>query len=257
MAEPRFRPANLLVSLRVLDQTTEKLVLHPVGTLRISQRAIPLGIHVDKVGANPVADAHLFSVQANVANLGTTSQAPQEKFAIAQFQNLSDAEKLSRPSFQDIDGGVELAFAGRQLGSGKVVKRVVRYEVKIIDGDDKYHAFRWFQNVGTLFFHWLHGAAITQSTLSYAHKKSLVPTMGDERVKVGQPGFVVAGTHDNKALATTPVFRSEAHARDYLNAQLSKNPGQVEDLHVFRHLKQPYEHCHLFLSAVPAPGHRE
>src|SRR5216683_238145 len=224
--------ANLLVSVRKLDETVEKLVLHPIGTLRISQRTVPLGVQVDKVGNNSVSDAHLFSLKANVANFGPTAQAPQEKFAIAQFQNLSDADKLSRPSFQNIDGGLELAVAGNQLGSSKVVKRVVRYEVKIIDGDDKYNAFRWFKQIGTLFFHWLAGAAISQSPLSYARKKSMVPTTADERVKVGQPGYVIAGTDNNQALAGAPVFPSEAHARDYLNSQISTDPAKAEDIHV-------------------------
>lgn len=223
---------NLLVSLRKLDTAIEKLVLHPVGTLRISQRVVPLGIHIDKVGNNPVSDAHLFSITVNLTELETTGNAPQEKFAIAQFQNLTDAQKLSSPSFQDIDGGVELSFKGKQIGSGKVVKRIVRYEVKIIDGDDKYHAFRWFKNIGTLFFHWIAGAAITQSPLSFARKKAMVPTMGNERVQVKQPGYVVAGTADNKPLANVPVFASEAHARDYFNSTISKNPAMAEDIHV-------------------------
>ena len=224
--------ANLLVTLRKLDATTEQLVLHPLGTIRVSQRRIPLGIHIDKVGNNPVSDAHLFSVKTNVANLVLTAKPPQEKFAIAQFQDMSDADKLSRPSFQDIDGGVELAYSGRQLGSGKIVKRIVRYEVKIIDGDDKYHAFRWFKNIGTLFFHWLGGAAISRSSLSFATKKSMVPTTGAERVKVAQPGFVIAATSNNKVLADAPVFASEAHASDYLRATISKNPAMTEDIHV-------------------------
>jgi hypothetical protein len=223
---------NLLVSLRKLDTSVEKLVLHPVGTLRISQRVVPLGIHIDKVGNNAVSDAHLFNVKANLTELVATSDAPKEKFAIAQFQNLNDAQKLSSPSFQDIDGGVELAFNGKQIGSSKVVKRIVRYEVKIIDGDDKYHAFRWFKNIGTLFFHWIAGAAVAQSPLSFARKKAMVPTMGNERVQVKQPGYVIAGTADNKPLVNVPVFSSEAHARDYFNSTISKNPAMAEDIHV-------------------------
>jgi hypothetical protein len=223
---------NLLVTLRKLDTDAQKLVLHPVGTLQVSQKVIPLGIHIDKVGANSVSDAHLFTLAAKVTNLGTTPAAPKEKFAIAQFQNMDDAQKLSSPSFQDIDSGVELAFSGKQLGSAKVVKRVVRYEVKVIDGDDKYHAFRWFKNVGTLFFHWLAGSAITKSPLSYAVKQSMVPTKADERVQLKQPGYVVASTADNKPLSSGTVFASEAHARDYYNTTISKNPAMAEDIHV-------------------------
>ena len=223
---------NLLVTLRKLDDDAAKLVLHPIGMLRISQRTLPLGINVDKVGNSPISDAHLFSVSVVSAELVISSPAPQEKFAIAQFQNLSDADKLSRPSFQDLPGGVELAVAGRQLGSGKIVKRVVRYEVKIMDGDDKYHSFRWFKNIGTLFFHWLDGAAITRNSLSFAVKKNKVPTTVDQRVKMAQPGFVVAGVDNNRPLSSTPIFPSEAHARDYLNTHISNNPGMAEEIHV-------------------------
>jgi hypothetical protein len=223
---------NLLVTLRKLDTATEKLVLHPVGTLRISQRVIPLGIHIDKVGANSVSDAHLFTLAANVANLGTTANPPKEKFAIAQFQNMSDAQKLSSPSFEDLDGGVELAVAGRPLGTSNVVKRVVRYEVKIIDGDDKYATMRWFKHIGTLFFHWLAGAAITKSPLSFQAKQAMVPTRTADRVQLKQPGFVVASTADNKPLSTAPSFPSEAHARDYYNATISKNPAMADEIHV-------------------------
>lgn len=225
------KTSNLLVSLRKLDETVEKLVLHPLGTLRISQRMVPLGVNVDKVGNNPVADAHLFSVDVNSPGLAKTMYAPQEKFAIAQFQDLSDADKLSRPSFQDIDAGIELAYSGRQLGSTKVIKRIVRYEVKIIDGD-KRKTMKWFKNVGTLFFHWLDGAAVTKSSLSHARKKAMVPTLEGERIKVKQPGYVLASVTNNKALVSAPVFASETHATDYFNSKISGNPALAEEIHV-------------------------
>lgn len=226
-------PSNisLLVTLRKLDTNVEKLVLHPVGTLQISQRAIPLGIKIDKVGNNPVDDAHLFSLQVTSPGLGKTSLPPQERFAIAQYQDMSDADKLSRPAFQELDAGVELAFSGKQLGSSKLTKRIVRYEVKVTDVDGKHHAFRWFKNIGTLFFHWLAGAAVSYSSFSYARKKSMVPTLEEERVKVGQPGYVVAGVSNNKPLSNA-VFVSEAHAHDFLKTEILKNPGMMEEIHV-------------------------
>jgi hypothetical protein len=51
-------------------------------------------------------------------------------------------------------------------------------------------------------------------------------------VTVGQPGFVVASADTNKPLADAQVFASEAHARDYLNSQISNNPAMAEDIHV-------------------------
>lgn len=225
------RNANLLVSLRKLDAIPGTLVLHPLGTLRVSQRAVPLGIHIDKIGNNPVSDAHLLAVQP-VSGLGKTAYIPTEKFAIAQYQNLTDADKLSRRAYEDMPGGVELSFAGRQIGSSKVVKRIVRYEVKIIDNNFKYFVVKWFTMVSTLFDHWLGGSAAARSPLSSASKKAMVPTNVDERVRMGQPEYVVAGVADNKPVSAAAIFSSEAKARDFLQAEIATKPGMAGEIHV-------------------------
>jgi hypothetical protein len=58
--------SNLLVSLRKLDPTTDVLVLHPVGTLRVSQKAVPLDLTIDKVGNQKPNDAKSFSIEVVV-----------------------------------------------------------------------------------------------------------------------------------------------------------------------------------------------
>lgn len=223
---------NLFVTLRKLDENTEKLVLHPVGTLQIEQRALPLDISIDKVGNNSVSDAKVFSIKTINTDLQSTGFIPQEKFAIAQYQDLSDADKLSRPAFQNNDAGLELGFSGRQLASSRVVKRVVRYEVKMIDGDDKYRSIKYFSFIGTLFVHWLGGAAVTRCPISKARKKAMVPTSPDDRVKMTNGGFVVAGVDNNKPWGNAGVFTSEAKAQDFLAKTILQNPGMAEDIHV-------------------------
>src|SRR5262249_5684492 len=48
---------QLLVSLRKVSGPTG-LVLHPLGTLQLSQRAVPLNLTIDKVGTQKPSDAH-------------------------------------------------------------------------------------------------------------------------------------------------------------------------------------------------------
>src|SRR6185436_18199684 len=55
---------NLLVSLRKLDATESTQVLHPLGTLRVSQRAVPLDLKIDKVGNQKPSDANQFTLTA-------------------------------------------------------------------------------------------------------------------------------------------------------------------------------------------------
>jgi hypothetical protein len=224
--------SNLLVSLRKLDETTETLVLHPLGSLQITQRAVPLELTIDKVGQQKTGDGKRFSLKVESPELALSSQKPQEKFAIAQFQDMSNDQKLSRPAFQDFAGGQELTAAGKQLGSSKVVRRVVRYETIIIDTNYKRFSRKFFKFVGTLFNHFLGGAAVSKSVLSQANKKAMVPYAVDDRVKVGEVGFSVANVANNKVHGETLVFANEALARDYLQTEVLKKPNLMSELHV-------------------------
>ena len=85
--------AKLLVSLRKLDRDEAELVLHPVGTLQVSQRAVPLDLTIDKVGNQKPSDANRFALDVDAGGPGQDRATLQEQFAPAQFQDFDDAEQ--------------------------------------------------------------------------------------------------------------------------------------------------------------------
>jgi hypothetical protein len=221
---------NLLVSLRKLEATPDNLVLHPVGVLRISQRAVPLNLPIDKVGNQKPSDAKRFSVQAGSGGLGKKADA-LESFALAQFQDMDDAARLTQRAYDPLPGGVDLSVTGQQLKSGKMVKRIVRYEEVIIDSNFKRFARRFFVFAGSLFTHFLKGGAITKSTLSQHYRRQLQPF--EEKIKVNRETFVVAFNHNNQAFnAEAASFVSEALARDFMHQQIVRDATLAEALHV-------------------------
>ncbi len=224
--------SNLLVSLRKLDEQSENLVLHPLGTLQIAQRAVPLNLNIDKVGNRTASDGDKFAVEVNSAGLDETGTFPKEKFAIAQYQDLSNDEKLTRPAYQKFDAGVELSVSGRQLGSPKAVRRTVRYETIIIDSNFKRFIIHFYTFVGTLFNHFLNGAAVTQSKLSKAYKKSMVPFDVDERIQVNEMEYIVAGISNNQSISEGLSFANEAMAHDYMMAHITDHPNDAAEVHV-------------------------
>src|SRR5262249_50061194 len=123
---------RLLVSLRNIEQGTTSLILHPVGSLKISQRAVPLELTIDKVGNQKPSDANYFSVTVSTTGLDKKGDV-EESFAIGQYLAKSDDELLSAKSFEPLKGGVELSVSGEQYHASRAVKRVVRYEQIIID----------------------------------------------------------------------------------------------------------------------------
>jgi hypothetical protein len=218
---------NLLVSLRKLDPEAD-LVLHPVGTLRVSQRAVPLDLSITKVGSQRASDAKRFSVETT----GVLSKAGDtlEQFAPAQFLDIDDASKLSRPGFEPQHGGVELWATGSQLGSSKAVKRIVRYEQVIIDSNFKRIFRRFTDFIGTLFGHFLAGSSVSLSPLSRRYRTQLQPF--DQKIAVRPETYVVAFQANNQAFSNQASFVSEAMARDYLAQQIRLNPNQTDNLHV-------------------------
>ena len=223
--------SSLSVSLRKLDEE-EGLVLHPVGSLTITQRAVPLDITIDKFGNQSASDANLFTVKTEPGGFGKKGDK-QESFAIGQFQNLKDSEKLSRPAFEPETAGLELAVEGEQLATSKATTRCVRYEQIIIDNNFKRFQRRFVGLFDRLFGLFLKGSAIAKHPGSMQSKKQFEPF--EEKITVNQPGYAVAFNMNNAAYAPEAVsFSSEAQAREFLNRTVQGNASLKSSLHIIQ-----------------------
>ncbi|MDZ4702176.1 MAG: DUF6603 domain-containing protein [Rhodothermales bacterium] len=224
---------NLLVALRPLPVDNEALVLHPVGTLKVSQRAVPLGLTLNKIGSQKPSDVDFVTVEV-LGGLAKVADV-EESFAIAQFQDFKDAEKLSKPPFQSEDAGLELAAADQAYKTGKITERNVRYETVIIDTNYQRYVVPFFGFLASLFTLFLHGNATTKSALSNHRKTQLQPFT--DRIVVGAEAYGVAFNSTNAAFDGQAVFTSEAKAREYMNHAVAGNPALADELHVIPHFE--------------------
>ena len=218
---------RLSVSLREVE-ATEELVLHPLGALRISQRAVPLDLSIQKVGNQKVSDVEKAVLKITAQGLVQKAQV-REPFATAQFRDMDAAAKLSAPGYENQVSGADVSVSGSDTRTTHAVKRIVLHELITIDNNYKEHLQRFF-NVGIVWFKQLLGSnATARSTLSKATKTAKVP-FGD-RVKATAPGFVIADMSDNSAFAGTPTFSSHAKAGDVLD-QINTDPATAGKYHV-------------------------
>jgi len=222
--------ANALrVSLRAIDPASD-LVLHPVGVLRISQRAVPLDLTLDKVGAQKPSDANFFSLAVTAGGL-QKKDGIQESFAIAQFKEMDSAAKLSSPAYEPLDSGLELSVSGQQLASDFAVKRVVRYEQIIIDNNYKRFARKFFNFIPALFDLFLNGNAASKTEFSYAVRKQKGAFA--DKIAVQPNAYSVAFNTDNKAVdAGAASFTSHAKAVEYMNGKIANDRTLADQLHV-------------------------
>jgi hypothetical protein len=224
---------NLLVTLRKLpepeEESDETLVLHPLGILRVSQRAVPLRITIDKVGSRKPDDAHKLDFEPSGDFISVGDR--KESFARAQFQDMDDSKKLSSPSYEKEVGGLDLSATGDQIRFGRIAVRHVRYELITIDTGYKRFMIRFFGWLQVLFVHFLANNAARRSTLSYRVKKEYQPFR--EKIEVLPGAYTIANTKDNKPFNAAAVnFGSLASAEEYMIGIISKDPSMADSIHV-------------------------
>jgi hypothetical protein len=219
---------NLLVSLRPLPENTP-LVLHPLGVLRVAQRALPLELTLDKVGNSKPSDVN----RVKITPLGGLQRKNDayEQFAPAQYRDFSDSEKLSRPAYAPERAGLELSARGADMASSRMVRRVIRTEEILLDSDQMRDAQR-FRGAGeVLFNHFATGGAVAGSELSQSAKTKLDPFK--DKIEMAPDEYAVVFLRNNKPFrGDTGSFRSEASAREFLKQEAEHDPNLVELLHV-------------------------
>jgi hypothetical protein len=112
------------------------LLAHPLGALTFQQKLIPFELRMDKASGSKIQGANEFSggalaltQGANPASIGTAAaQTTSDFFAAAQFIEMSQDDKLSKPSFESYTAGYQLASAEFEMG--EIIPELLRYEEK-------------------------------------------------------------------------------------------------------------------------------
>ncbi len=221
--------SRLLVTLRELGPAETGMVLHPAGTLQVSQRTIPLDLHLDKVGSQKPSDADQFALGVSGTTLVKT-RTLTEAFAPSQFRDFDDATKLSQPAFVPQNSGIELA-GGSALASATAITRPVRYDLTVVDKESEPARFKFFPHNRAMFSAFLRANSAARSPLSAAQRAKTKPYA--DSVVVSSETFTVALQSSNKAVhASATAFVSQASAQDYLNKLVADDPSLSGTLHV-------------------------
>jgi hypothetical protein len=113
--------------------TAPGTLVEPMGGLTLRQTIVPLNRTIERFGELSLAGPTTFSVESVTVgtDAGLEWSGAQDHFAPGHFHKLSDAEKLSRPSFERMDAGVTLG--GAALQHGTVMGAEVVYETTVLD----------------------------------------------------------------------------------------------------------------------------
>jgi hypothetical protein len=127
--------------------------VHPLGLFDVRQHAVPLETVITRVGANPVPDGQrrvfLGMPTANNTPAGAVSQVT-DLFSAGNFLDLTDDQKLSRPSFEQMPAGARLRPPGESAEHAAARQVELRYETFVAD-DDSLRKLRSLAVLDTFF----------------------------------------------------------------------------------------------------------
>lgn len=225
---------TVAVSLATQKPTDQTLCVHPIGTLQVKESVVPLDLPITKYGNATPSDGTEFSIQSVQINAQTESiQAIQDYFAPGQFLNLSDADKLSKPSFEEMDAGVNIGSSA--ILNGQDSPRTVMYqEFYIYDPANFSIPSRlYFMPANIHLALSAQGAGFASPVKNTGLQKySAGPTT--PAIIVDAPQYVVTSVLDLTVradiLASSGATYFQAQAA--LNSYLAVNPAEAGDLQI-------------------------
>lgn len=222
-------PAALeVVKLAPPEGSSAPVLIDPAGGATLRERVLPINQRITRFAERAIApiaytlDHVILGDPAHVPPQIASTTPVYDHFAPAQFRDLSDAEKISGPSFVDMPAGFTLAGDAIAFGGG--VGLAIKYTTKILDSKDQSRATRESAPSAEALL----AAARSRTAgtglraaglLRYAPDSRLAP-----RAAIDEETFLVAERNDLRPRPeiTTPV--NKGLAQSALAAHIAANP---------------------------------
>jgi hypothetical protein len=228
---PGVTPAASLAAPAPSDPT---VLVYPMGTLSVRENIVPLDVPITRYGNATPSDGSLFAISdVQINNQETTRKTFQEYFAPGQFNALSDADKLSSPSFELYDAGVTIG--SNAIDSGKDSARTVVYEERYIDSPMSYSRstgpYLMPANISAALSR--QGAGFVAPVLNSGLGK-YANGPATAAMTTSEESYVVANTNDLSVRSDISSASGVTYfqARAALNSHLAANPADSGDLQI-------------------------
>lgn len=214
-------------------------LVDPAGGLAVQQKVLPLNKPLDKLGEARIDGDKRFDLShVRVGGQDEAHSLQRDFFAAGQYQNLSDAEKLSRDSYELMDAGV--AIAGAAVTVGDIRETPLVYETIVIDAPDAGTVrFKDFivRRLGTTILTRAEFSRMAERAAHELHPRTGLERFAPEpgaapRVKVDEELYVVASTESMKAHGSVKAPMTKGAAHDALREIVKTNPAEKDQWQV-------------------------
>ena len=95
------------------------------------KRQVPIGLSINNYGTIPLATPVKFALTVTIHGTTAIGDPINDFFAPAQFQQLSDSQKLARPSFEQYQSGVRFGSSKATVGSTR--QSTIGYSTQVVE----------------------------------------------------------------------------------------------------------------------------
>jgi hypothetical protein len=226
--------AEQAVSLRGLPPSETDVIVHPMGSLTVREKIVPLDVPVDKFGDSTPSDGGLFAIAGVDLGGNPAAATPvQDAFARGQFQQLTDDQKISTQAFEQFDSG--MLIGDPSVRAGHDAPRTVAMQWRYIPDPTKVSILDRVAPISD--------EMLTAATALGAGARSLVKNSGTSRytgpgmksiLSTDPVQYVVASTEDLTVRGDiAPAAGTTNYSADAaLAAHLAANPQDAGRLQV-------------------------
>ncbi|MEM9651592.1 MAG: DUF6603 domain-containing protein [Actinomycetota bacterium] len=195
---------------RPATSAPSELFANPDGRVAVTQRAVPLGVVVDKAGNALAGDQNSFVLEGvGLDQTGTTS----DWFAPAYFFDMGSTERLSAPSFEQLSAGLE--FGGGDAEAGPDRRGNLRHEQILRDPEGKEDRVK----LGGFTFSNDKRDGVT--TLATQSAEGFTIAGNGQSIELTDPEYAVADRATGEVVTTASSWSAARHVsagRDQANA---------------------------------------
>ncbi|SHH00560.1 DUF6603 domain-containing protein [Halobaculum gomorrense] len=239
------RPAGgeSIVTVRELKREGDKVLAHPLGQIAVRQQVAPMQVRIEKFGNGTPANYDRYEITgATVGGIDEEGETTRERFAPAEYFQLSNAEKLEGPEFERYAAGWRLGNTALSFGD-QTADGVLDYETAVIDEQASLFPVgvgriampastaRALASVSAV----ARGDLRTTGEARFAADDETKPTGVETSLSVGDAQYVVVTASDMTRLDVDGVPADGAtrrEAQEALDAYLAESGGSPEDYRV-------------------------
>jgi len=205
-------------------------LIDPMAALTVRQKVVPLNRKITRYAQTKPEGLDLFQVtHVKIGGIEVPFEPVKDWFAPAQFEEMSDADRLSRDGYELMVAGV--TAGGDAISAGAELTRLLEYETKFYPEPqsvpDFYRPTVEAQIAGTAL-----GATATaplrvRGAGAYAPPPGTPPLM-----KLHEEEYVIASTTDLSARLDITGLGTRGEVELALKAYLKANPAAKHELQV-------------------------